>query len=67
MRVQWNDCKSAALGDISERPDMCLSNALLELHGIDVVVNNTHDTHEIISCSGSTPKPIARLAYRTGG
>ncbi|HCI14696.1 MAG TPA: hypothetical protein DFK12_12340 [Gallionellaceae bacterium] len=51
--------RSLALGSISERPDMSLSNELLELHGINVVVKEAINTHEIIRCSGSTPKPFA--------
>jgi hypothetical protein len=38
---------------------MSLSNGLSELRGIDVVVKQVLNTHEIISCSGSTPKPFA--------
>jgi len=38
---------------------MSLSNELLELHGINVVVAEALNTHEIIRCSGSTQKPFA--------
>lgn len=43
---------------------MSLSNGLLELHGINVVVKEALNTHEIISCSGSKTIRASYLPQR---
>jgi len=46
-----------------ERPDMSLSNELSELHGIDAVVKEAFNTHEIISLVAALQNHSRQLLY----